>query len=141
MERIAALKSRYAQYEQEAREVKKNAPPFAGFWGWGDDPRNDPCHARFYEDVGAWTANLAASRPDGAVVYEAARWLLLAPAECGEKEARWFQYAAQGHCKLLIPLLSREQCGALADLFDQYYPRRERLPVQTELYKLLKKGR
>lgn len=137
MERIQALRERYAQYEETVGHLRKNSPPFAGFWGWGDDPRNDPCHTRFYEDVGTMVEALLASGPEEAVVYEAARWLLAAPSECGHKDAAWFQYAAQGHCRRLIPLLTAEHRVELARLFDEICPRRERLPVQKEIYKLL----
>lgn len=137
MERIDALKARYARYEETVRQLRKNAPPFAGFWGWGDDPRNDPCHTQFYEDVGVMMEALLSSCPEEAVAYQAARWLLAAPAECGQKDAAWFQYAAQGHCRELIPLLTPAHCAELARLMDETTPRRERLPVQTKIYKQL----
>ncbi len=137
MERIAALRQRYAWYEETVRELQKTAKPFAGIFGWGDDPRNDLCHVQFYEDIGTMTAQLEDA--EEAVQFAAARWLIAAPTECAVKEALWFQLAAQGHCKLLIPRLTPAHRRELKELFDQRIPRRQRLPVQEEVYKLLGK--
>ena len=37
-------------------------------------------------------------------------------------------------------LLDAAGCARLRELFDELYPRRDRMPVQQELYKALKKG-
>lgn len=139
MERIQQLKERYARYEQEAQAVRQKAAPLAGLWGWGDDPRNDPCHSRFYDEVGALAGELA--QAEEAVVFEAVRWLLSAPEHCECADAQWFEYAAQGHCRALIPRLSREHRALLLEYFDAQYPKRERLPVQAEIGKFLARGR
>ncbi len=136
MERITALQTLYARYEETVRELQKNAKPFAGIFGWGDDPRNDPCHVRFYEDVGAMVDSLREA--EEAVRFEATCWLISAPARCAVKEAVWFQFAAQGHGKLLIPKLTPVHRQELRELFEKAVPRRQRLPVQDEIYKLLK---
>ena len=49
-------------------------------------------------------------------------------------------YAAQGWCRELVGLLDADGCARLQELFDELYPRRDRMPVQQELYKVLKKG-
>lgn len=140
MEQLSALQACYARYEETVTRLYREAPAFAGFWGWGDDPRNDPCHARFYEDVGAIAEAIAASGSEEAAVYQAARWLLEAPAKSGSKDAVWFEYAAQSHCGKLIPLLTAEHCAELVRLFEECYPKRERLPAQRELHKRLRQA-
>ena len=50
------------------------------------------------------------------------------------------QAIAQGLARDMIGLLTKEQCGKLLAYYDDTYPRRERMPVQKEVYKKLKKG-
>ena len=49
-------------------------------------------------------------------------------------------YAAQGWCRELVSRLDADGCAELRTLFDELYPKRDRMPVQQELYKALKKG-
>ena len=49
-------------------------------------------------------------------------------------------YAAQGWYRALVGLLDADGYTRLRELFDELYPRRDRMPVQQELYKVLKKG-
>ena len=136
---LKQLKQRYASYEAEAKRVAEEAAPLAGVWGWGADPRNDGCHTRFYEDVEQWMKNFLASSVDAESRYEAAKWIICAAAEQGTEQTFWFLYAAQGHCKSLIPLLSGEERKVLREYYDAHYPKRDRMPVQKEIYKLLSK--
>ncbi len=140
MEMVQTLKERYEAYIQEVAQVMANAKPTDGLFGWGDDPRRDPCHMRFYEDVEKWTQVFLASSPDQTRVYEAAKFILETPDAHREKASFWFLFAAQGMTRGMIPMLSQAQCAALRELYDDRYPRRERMPVQKEVYKLLKKG-
>lgn len=93
----------------------------------------------FYEDVARWVKDFVASGPDEASAYEAVYWLLSAAAEHRGQECFGFMYAIQGLCRELIPLLSREDCGKLVKFYDEHYPKKDRLPVQTEIYKQLRK--
>ena len=136
---LEQLKERCVQYQAEAEKAAKEAPPMAGVWGWGADPRNDACHTRFYEDAGQWMEQFLAASPSSEELYRAAEWLISAAAEQGNEQTFWFLYAAQGHCKPLIPLLNKEQRTVLKDYYDAHYPKRDRMPVQKELYKLLSK--
>ena len=136
---LEQLKERYKKYAADAEKVAKEASPMAGVWGWGEDPRNDACHTRFYEDIGLWMDAFLASNPSDEVRYQVAEWILCAAAEQGNQNTFWFLYAVQGHCKPLIPLLSKEQRTKLRDYYDAHYPKKDRMPVQKELYKLLSK--
>lgn len=134
------LQSIYEAYLAESADVIQKASPTDGLFGMGSDPRKDPCHMRFYEGVEQWTRSFLAEKPEEEAAYEAVQWILTAPAKHAGEPVYWFMFAAHGHCRELIPLLSREHCSALRELYDDRYPRRERMPVQKEVYKLLRRG-
>lgn len=137
---IQQLKDIYSQYVADVAKVYKDAKPMDGLFGWGDDPRKDPCHMRFYEDVESWIGSFAAQNPDRAQVYEVVRFLVETPAQYREKHCFWFMYAAHGLLPDLIGYLDRAQCLQLREFYDEAYPKRDRMPVQKNVYKLLKKG-
>lgn len=137
---LQMLKDRYRQYDEEATLVRKKSSPADGLFGFGNDPKNNPCHELFYEDIGKWTKAFLETRPDAKDSFEAARFIIGAPVECASRESYWMMYAAQGWCRELVGCLDAEGCGVLRQVFDEMYPRRDRLPVQQELYKALKKG-
>ena len=137
---VQKLKEIYDKYIEDVAKVYKDAKPMDGLFGWGDDPRKDPCHMRFYEDAEKWTAEFLASQPGNQDVFEAVRFLLETPDKYREKHCFWFMFAAQGLSRELIPLLGRDQCAQLLAFYDATYHRRERMPVQKEVCKKLKKG-
>lgn len=130
----------YERYAQKAEEVRKKAPPTAGLFGMGDDPRKHPCHMEFYESVEQWVKDFMETSPGPEAANEAVAWIITQAAEHREKESYWFMYAAHGLCKPLIPLMSAGNCAALAAYYDDHHPRRERMPAHKDVYKLLKKG-
>ena len=137
---LEQLKERYRQYDEEATLVRKKASPADGLFGFGNDPKNHPCHELFYEDIGKWTEAFLQTGPDARDALAAARFLIEAPKTCGSRESYWMMYAAQGWCRELVCRLDAEGCGKLRDVFDDLYPKRDRMPVQQELYKALKRG-
>lgn len=137
---LQQLKERYRQYDEEATQVRKKSSPADGLFGFGNDPKNHPCHEQFYEDIGKWTKAFLETQPDGKESFAAARFMIGAPVECSSRESYWMMYAAQGWCRELVNCLDPQGCAALRDAFDEMYPRRDRMPVQQELYKALKKG-
>ena len=137
---LEQLKERYRQYDEEATLVRKKASPADGLFGFGNDPKNHPCHELFYEDIGKWTEAFLQIGPDAADALTAARFLIEAPKTCGSRESYWMMYAAQGWCRDLVNRLDADGCAELRTLFDELYPKRDRMPVQQELYKALKKG-
>ena len=140
MEMVQKLKERYEAYLGDLAKVYANAKPVDGLFGWGDDPRKDPCHMRFYEDVEQWAKTFVAAGPAQPEVYEAVRFILEIPAAHREEHSFWFMYAAQGFTREMIPMLHSGQCAQLREFYDEAYPKRDRMPVQKEVYKLLKKG-
>ncbi len=134
------LEKRYETYVEDLKAVYAAAGPTDGLFGWGDDPRKDPCHMRFYEDVQQWVKDFQGKGPSQQEVFAAVRYILETPAKYREQHCFWFMYAAHGLVRSLIPQLSREQCALLRTLYDDQFPKRDRMPVQKEVYKLLKKG-
>lgn len=133
------LKELYARYYEKAAKVRKKAPPFAGLWGFGDDPRKHPCHEAFYEAVEAWVKDFLAAQPDAAQTLAAVKYILgEALAHEDHKDVYWFLYAAHGLTLDLIPRLEQADCRELFVWYDASYPRRVRFPVQQQVWKLLK---
>ena len=137
---LQQLKERYRQYDEEATLVRKKASPADGLFGFGNDPKNHPCHELFYEDIGKWTKDFLETQPDARDSFDAARFLIAAPKEIAGRESYWMMYAAQGWCRELVSRLDADGCAELRTLFDELYPKRDRMPVQQELNKALKKG-
>ena len=137
---LQQLKEIYETYIANLSKAYKEAKPTDGLFGWGDDPRKDPCHMRFYEDAERWAEAFLAARPENEEVYEAVRFLLETPDKYREKHCFWFMFAAQGLTRDMIGLLTKEQCGKLLAYYEETYPRRERMPVQKDVCKKLKKG-
>lgn len=137
---IQKLKDIYQKYDEEIRAVKAKAKPTDGLFGMGDDPRNNPCHMRFYEGVGQWVKDFLKTGPDVKSALEAARVIIEAPAAHRDGPTYWFEFAAHGLCKDLVGVLDAAGCRELKEFYDHNYPKRDRMPVQDQVYKLLKKG-
>ena len=137
---INELKTMYEEYDKTAMEVRKKAPLFAGWLGLGSDPRKNPCHEAFYEKVQEWMKAFVAGAPSAEQAQEAAWFLLEEPFNHQGAEGYWFLYVCIGLIRELIPFMSREDCGALADRMNALYPRRDRMPVQQDTFKMLQKA-
>lgn len=137
---INELKTMYDEYQKKSLEVRQKAPIFAGMLGLGSDPRRHPCHEEFYDATIAWTQKFVQSAPSHEEAMEVASFVLEEPEKFREKDSFWFMWVAVGNIRSLIPLMSKEDCVALAARFDQLYKKRDRMPVQVETYKMLVKA-
>jgi hypothetical protein len=133
------LREIYETYIRKVTKVMANASTFDGLWGWGDDPKKDACHMEFYEAVENYLQGLIQNHASEEALFTAADWIIRAAADHKGTAAYWYMFAAHGLCKDLIPLLTPAHCAGLRDFYDEHYPRFDRLPVQRDLYKLLKK--
>ena len=95
---------------------------------------------RFYEDIEQWMRSFLSMEPDAKAAFEAAQWIITTPAVHKDSPEFWFEFAAHGLCAELILRLDGADCAVLQRFYDENYPRRDRMPVQKEIYKLLKKG-
>ena len=133
------LREIYETYTQTVAKVMANASAFDGIWGWGDDPKKNPCHMEFYEAVEQYLRRLLESQPSETALFEAADWIIRTAADHRGAATYWYMFAVHGLCRDLVPLLTPEHCASLRDFYDDQYPRFDRMPVQKELYKSLKK--
>ena len=133
------LKEIYEAYIQKSARVTADAPALAGVWGMGEDPKNHPCHIEFYEAVEAFLTDFLSQPHPEEILYEAAGWIIRTPAAYKDQAVFWYMFAAHGLCKPLIPLLTPAHCAELREFYDDNYPKFDRMPVQRDLYKLLKK--
>ncbi len=140
MERIIALQALYEAYNQEATRVRRTAKPFDGVFGMGNDPRNNPCHDLFYDNVRSWVQDFETSAPSPEVAAAAVRYLLETPAQYRQQECYWYMYACIGFAERLIPFLKKEDCAALSQLLSSLYAKYDRMPVQRRVLKLLTKA-
>ncbi len=132
------LQAIYQDYIGQAAAALQNASTFDGLWGFGNDPKKDPCHVKFYETVDHYIDTLVQGCPPEEA-FQAADWIIRTPLLHENQAVYWCMIAVHGPCKKLIPLLTPGQCAQLCRVYDDSYLRRDRLPVQQELYKALKK--
>ena len=137
---LTQLQTIYTDYNDAVRAVRKKARVFDGILGLGKDPRNDPCHQTFYDAVGAWVEDFLATAPEQDACMQAALCILETPVAYTGKESYWFMFAAHGHIKPIIPFLSKEDCKLLSDRLLQLYKKRDHMPLQKELLKMLAKA-
>ena len=129
------IKKLILEYLDEVDEAINSAGPADGIFGMGKSPKDDPCHERFYADIGKAVAEIK----DGNEAFEAASELIRADKDYNcPQMASLMLTAVQGHVLTLLPLLNAEQKKSLKDYFDENIPRWQRLPVQRQLYKALK---
>ena len=139
MDMVARLQERFQQYYETAREVRRKAPVFAGLFGLGSDPKKDPFHEAFLKDVGELVAEFVGTEPQEYQVVSVIKWLVEIADQYKHDDIVWYLYAIQGHVKPLIPLLTEEMARRLADWYNSLYPRRIRLPLQDDIYRLMTK--
>ena len=134
--RIEAL---YRDYIRTVQELEANRRPGDGLFGLRPGPADNPCHDRFASDLDALLKACAAKGPDSAECAALLRYLFKAPEPYRDlKSAYWMLIAVQGRGACLIDRLSPADAQALAELYASLYPRRERLPIQTQLLKRLR---
>lgn len=139
MATLEQLYNLFETYKQKAKTVRSKASRFAGAFSLGDDPRLHGCHEQFYEDVGLWAEEFVKGNPSPEEISEAAHWLLETAPKYRDEDVYWYLYAIHAHAKMLIPLLTEQDCRQLRKMYDDTYPVLDRLPTQKEVYQLLKR--
>lgn len=139
MDALQQIQQRYARYQTEIQAVRAKTSPFEGFMGLGNGPDKHPCNKEFFEDVGKLVEEFAASAPDEKAALAVVKWMLEAPVGSEGTDWYWYMFAAQGHCKGLIPRLAPADCAVLRDWFGTQFPRKVRLPAQDRILRLLTK--
>ena len=128
------------RYNEAVRAVRAALRPGDGLLGFGRDPKKEPCHMAFYEEVGEAVSRMAQDGLTPGEAQEAVRFLVtLAQAEEYFDLTQPMREAVQGHARALVPFLEPEAARELAAWYDKTYPRRRRLPVQNQLLRDLER--
>ena len=136
---LSRLEALYDDYIRTVRELEENRKFGDGLFGIRPGPADDPCHDRFAADVKQLLADFRDTSPDSEECAALLRYLLTVPESRRELRcAYWMLNAVQGFGIDLVEYLNPADAKALAELYNAYYPRRNRLPVQEKLLKRLK---
>ena len=133
------LKRIDADYIAAAATAEKNKSTRNGAFGIGASTKDHPCHDAFYEAMEAWSEDFAARGPSQAEAEEAVTYIFEMSEKFRGKLPYWYMYAAHGFTRPIIPLVSPEFAGRMRVLYNERNPRPDRMPVQREVFKLLKK--
>lgn len=137
MAQLEELERIYQAYEEKLSQAAQKAGLFAGAFNMGEDPRKDACNQVFYEQTEEWVSDFLSEEADPRVAAMAAEWILMYPARHRQSDTYWMTYAAQKHAGRLIPFLEAKAAGRLKAEFLEQYPKKDRLPVQRELERML----
>lgn len=136
---VEALRAALENYRTELAALQKDRKLLDGIFGTGSTVKSNACHERFDRAVEAVMEQLLADGASGDEIGEAAAFVLDAAEPGGAMNSlELYLVAVQRHCLPLIGLIPQEQAAALAQRYEKKWPRRFRLPVQTEILKALK---
>ena len=127
-------------YISETDDLIANRRPGEGIFGLPDHAKSSPCHMEYYNKIEAAVAEASGDKPDAGTAEQLVRFLLTAEDQfsCSQL-ASWTLLAIQRLSLPLIPYLSSEAKRDLYAWFGKKVPRLQRMPVQQEIYKELKK--
>ncbi|MCI2047259.1 MAG: hypothetical protein LKJ90_06050 [Faecalibacterium sp.] len=129
----------YEEYYAALAAARAAAKPTDGLLGFGPSLGNDPCQARFAEQLEQALNALAAEKPANGTACAVLRYLCEEPPRhTGDEVCHWMLLAVHRFGATLVPYLTREQAAELADFYEKTYPRSGRLPVQNTFYAALR---
>jgi len=133
------LKACYDRYLKQADKVWKNRSKWDGMLGIGTSSKDHPCHTDFFEEVAAWVDAFLKGDPDRETAEAAVTYVLEMSELYKGQFTYWTMFAAHGLVRPLISLVSPQFAAQTRTWYEAHIPRPDRLPVQKDLYKLLKK--
>ena len=138
-EALVRLRELYESYLGEVELLELNRKPGAGIFGLKGGPADDPCHDRFAETLCGFYEGFAAQKPESAAVKELMAYACTLPTVRREpRTAYWMLIAVQSLTQELIGLLTPQDAGELAALYEKSFRRHERMPSQIKLIRALK---
>ena len=138
-EALVRLQELYESYLREVELLEINRKPGAGIFGLKGGPADDPCHDRFAETLRGFYEEFAAQKPESASVRELMAYACTVPTVRREpRTAYWMLIAVQSLTQDLIGLLTPQDAGELAALYEKSFRRHERMPSQIKLIRALK---
>ena len=133
------LKACYAAYLAAVEKAEKNKSTWNGAFGLGVSTKDHPCHDDFYEAMEAWCEAFLEKKPSQNEAEEAVGYIFEMSEAHRDKLPYWYMYAAHGFTRPIIPMVSAEFAGSMRVWYNERNPRQDRMPVQREVFKLLKK--
>ena len=133
------LKEIYTRYIAAAEKAEKNKTSWNGAFGIGASTKDHPCHDDFYEAMEGWSRVFLEKNPSGEEAEAAIGYIFEMSEAHRNQLTYWYMYAAHGFARPLISLVSPEFAGRMRIWYDNHHARQDRMPVQREVYKLLKK--
>lgn len=133
------LKACYAAYLAAIEKAEQKKTTWNGAFGIGTSTKDHPCHDDFYEAMEAWCEGFLAKKPTQTEAEEAVRYIFEMSEAHRGKLPYWYMYAAHGFTRPIIPLVGPEFAGQMRVWYNERNPRPDRMPVQREVFKLLKK--
>lgn len=133
------LQACYAAYLAAVAKAEKNKTTWNGAFGIGASTKDHPCHDDFYEAMEGWCQDFLAKKPTQAEAEAAVRYILEMSENYRGKLPYWYMYAAHGFTRPIIPLVSAGFAAEMRVWYNERNPRQDRMPVQREVFKLLKK--
>ena len=138
-EYFAALELAFEKYHQDLEEYARKSKPTDGLLGFGHSLKDDPCHDRFDERVKEAVDGIAASPPTPEAAKQIVGMLFRDDIQTWPLAAQWMLRAIERHSLPLIPFLSPDSAAAFQKEYAARYKPWERLPVQQEVFKALKR--
>lgn len=127
-------------YLEKEHSLEKKAPPLAGIFGFRFGPKYDSCHEDYYDNMINAVKEYMQNGTNEQESFEAAEYIITAPAVVySNNTSKWTVVSGQASIKPLLGELTPEHKKTLIDLMDQYYPKHQRVPLQEEIYAMLKK--
>ena len=133
------LKACYERYIAAAEKAEKNKSTWNGAFGLGASTKDHPCHDDFYEAMEIWCRDFVEKNPSQAEAEEAVRYIFEMSETFRGKLTYWYMYAAHGFTRPIIRLVSADFAKKMRVWYNEKNPRQDRMPVQREVFKLLKK--
>jgi len=133
----------YNEYSDATQQLMLNKKSTDGLFGLGNDPKKDACHDDFYTKVATEVRSLSEKRLQPTEACEAIQFMVRTPVlRKNSKLSYPMMYAALGLIDDLIQFLDKDMARQIAEDFDSFYPKEQRLPVQEKDFeKLLLKSK
>lgn len=138
-EHFAALELAFEKYRQDLDDYARKSKPTDGLLGFGHSLKDDPCHDRFDERVKEAVDGVVAAAPTPEDAKQIVGMLFRSDTQSWPLAAQWMLRAIERHILPLIPFLSPDSAAAFQKEYAARYKPWERLPVQQEVFKALKR--
>lgn len=133
------LEKLFQDYIAYAGKLREETASFKAVLGFRDREIYDAGHKEFDKAVENWVQEFVQSGPTQQELVRGLEIILFTAAGYEEKSPFWYLCAVQRHGAALIPLLEKEGREKVLAEFEEKYPAGRRLPIQKDVYKLLKK--